>query len=433
MLRKIEPWIYLTATHMAKNKIIQKLRTRAEETDFPNARFQERLGIASDVKPDGKLVWFHALDLNAALPIFDVIEQINEQDLGVNFLVTTRRHKNIETINDHIPSNTIHQFLPIDLDEPIQTFLNIWKPDVAIISQGEFWPRVLFALQKMKVPTIALNTVMNDKGYYFWRWLPGLAKSVLSTFDLILAQDQKVAKKLKHLGAPASAIRITGLLSGSKRLLDNDDAYYSGMSSSIGSRSVWMAAVTNRDEEDVVINAHKIAMRRNRRLLLILHTREMNRGISIAERYKNQNLKFALSDKNETPDDMTDIFISDKMNELATFLRLASVTFCGGTLSDGGTLDPFHPASTGSAIIHGPSYGDYELDFSRYNTAGAARLVTNGGQLAQAVNEIVAPDVAAGMAHAGWEICSEGGEVSGVVITEILDRIAEGTQSDATT
>jgi 3-deoxy-D-manno-octulosonic-acid transferase len=156
--------------------------------------------------------------------------------------------------------------------------LDHWAPDILVVSEGEFWPRILTKLVKSGTPLISINTKMTDKSFMRWLWLPGLAKTVLRTFDLILAQDQQAAQKLKRLGARDGNIRVTGSMTATKKLLQYDEALYSSLSSAIGNRSVWFAAATNRDEEDVLVNAHKIAMRRNRRLLLILQTREEMRG-----------------------------------------------------------------------------------------------------------------------------------------------------------
>lgn len=388
--------------------------------------------MASKPRKPGNLVWFHARTVASALPLFDVIEQLNDQELGLNFLVTTRRQESVDTLGDKLPENTVHQFFPIDLDEPIQIFLDYWAPDVVVVSEGEFWPRILTRLGTLNVPLISINTKMTDKSFLRWLWLPGLAKSVLRRFDLILAQDHQAAQKLKRLGVRDGNIRVTGSIAATKKLLNYDETLYSHLSSAIGNRSVWFTAVTNRDEEDVVVNAHKVAMRRNRRLLLILQTCEENRGTRIAARHENKNLSFALGENDEWPDETTDVYVLEPNENLATYLRLASVTFCGGTLSSGNTLDPFHPASMGSAIIHGPDCGEFAEDFDRYRAAGATQLVVNGGQLAKTLNETIGPDVAAKMAHAAWEISSEGGEVSGIVISEILEKLAEGTRTNAT-
>jgi len=431
MFGRTELWIYLLTSRMVGNRLIQKLKTGAEEAGISSNRFQERLGGATVPRKAGRLIWLHTPDAVSALPLLGLIEQLNEQELGLRFLFTTRKQEKVSELLDLLPENTVHQYLPIDLDQPIRKFLKYWAPDVAVISEGEFWPRFLTRLGKQNIPLIAVNTRMSNNSYRRWRWLPGLAHSILNRFDLIFAQDQQVAKKLKRLGVQSGKIRVTGVMTETKELLHYDEALYANLSSAFGNRSVWLSAVTHRDEEDVVVNAHKLAMRRNRGMLLILHTREEDRGERIAARHENKNLVFALQQNGDMPDDTTDVYVTDQLENLATYLRLASVNYCGGTLSTGHTIDPFHPASMGSAIIHGPACGDYKQDYDRYREADAARLVSNGGELAETLNTIIAPDVAALMARAAWEISSEGGEVSGIIIAEILEKLAEGMPTDA--
>ena len=431
MFRAIELWLYMIATQMAGSRLIQKMKSRSKQSGDSEIRFQERLGIASSPKNTDCIIWFHAHDTQSALPLFSVIQQLNDQDLGIDFLLTTRRHENTAELIRQLPENTIHQFLPIDLDDPITSFLEYWSPDVAIISEGEYWPRILTRLAKMGIPIISINAKMSEKSYKRWLWIPGLAKSVLLSFDLILAQDLHVAQKLRHLGARAKDIRVTGTMTITKKLLPYDEALYTNLSAAIGNRSVWLAAATSKSEENLIVSAHKIAMRKNRRLLLILQTHYSKRSNKIAARHEHQNINFAIHENGEALDETTDIFITNQSDKLGTYMRLATVTFCGGSLSSGSTTDPFHPASMGSAIIYGPSTGIYAEEYTRYSKSGAAELVQNGAQLSKTLNEILNPDISAAMAFAAWEISSEGGDVSGIVTSEILEKLAEGSPTNA--
>ena len=427
MLGAAEFWLYKFATYIASDRLTKK---RGKIFQKAGLTAESSSGVLGK-RPEGRLIWFHARDLLSAKPFLEVITQLNYQELDLSFLVTTRRAEKLDEFVAMLPEHTIHQFLPVDLKEPMNSFLDHWKPDVGVIAEGEFWPRMLSKLATRRIPLLAVNTKMKDKVYRNWLWLPGLAKKVLNTFDLILVQDKFVAKRLKRLGAKATKIRVAGVLAETPKLLKYDESLYASMSAKIGSRSVWLSAATNRNEEDVIVNTHKIAMRRNRRLLLILHTREEGRGVKIAERHQNKNLSFSFQEKGDVIDDVTDVFVSGDIGELATYLQLAPVTFCGGTLSDGQSINPFYPASAGSAIIHGSSYGDYKEIYTRYNEAKATRMVSNGGELASTLTETIGPDVAAVIAHKAWEISSEGSEVSGTVISEILEKLADGTHTDA--
>jgi 3-deoxy-D-manno-octulosonic-acid transferase len=426
MLSNAELWLYKTITHIAGKRFSRKLQAKWEATGIATNRFTERLGEASATRRSERLIWLHARDVGALQSMIGLIEQLDAHEPGLCYLVTTRRLEETEKLTESLPDNAVHQFLPIDLEKPVHDFLKYWQPDIAIIAGSEFWPRLLTKLESLGVPIIAVNTKMTERSYKRWLWVSGLARLLLNTFNLILVQDERVMQKLVKLGVPDKNIRVTGLTSGASNLLHYDESLYSNLSTAIGNRSVWLSVATHRDEEDVVVNAYKVALRRNRRLLLILHTREGKRGARIAARHENKNLTFALQENDIIPDEITDVYVTDKMENVATYLRLASVTFCGGTLSTGDTIDPFHPASMGSAIIHGPACGEYKQDYDRYHEAGATRLVLNGNDLAQTLNAAIAPDIAATMAHKGWEISSEGGEVTGIVISKVQDILTEG-------
>jgi len=427
MLGSVEFWIYKAVTRLASDKLVRKQQKKLRALGLPN---RSATGVLA-ARPEGRLIWLHARDVQSAQPLLELVAQLSYHDLDIKFLITTRRIEKVDQFRSGLPENTVHQFLPVDLKEPMSRFLDHWRPDVGVIAEGEFWPRMLSELAKRKVLLISVNTKMKEKLFRNWLWLPGLAKRVLNTFDLILVQDTIMADRLKRLGAKATKIRIAGMLAQTPKVLDFDEDTHRSMSAKIAGRSVWLSAATNRNEEDLIVNAHKIAMRRNRRLLLILHTPETGRGARIAERHQNKNLTFAFQEGGAVIDDATDVFVSGDQDDLAVYLQLAPVTFCGGSLSDGASIDPFYPASAGSAMIHGSSYGAYTETYTRYHEAHATRLVSNGGELANAVTETIGPDVAATMASHAWEISSEGGEVSGTVISEILEKFAEGRQIDA--
>jgi 3-deoxy-D-manno-octulosonic-acid transferase len=58
--------------------------------------------------------------------------------------------------------------------------------------------------------------------------------------------------------------------------------------------------------------------------------------------------------------------------------------------------------------------------YSRLAAAGAARIVNDADALTTAVSRLIAPDQAATMAHAGWDVISEG--------AALADRIIDLTQ-----
>jgi 3-deoxy-D-manno-octulosonic-acid transferase len=100
---------------------------------------------------------------------------------------------------------------------------------------------------------------------------------------------------------------------------------------------------------------------------------------------------------------------------------MAPVSFLGGSLVAGhNCVDPLEAAALGSAILYGPRVGKHLQSYSRLAAAGAARIINDSAALGMAVSRLVAPDQAAIMAHAGWDVISEG--------AALTDRISDLVQ-----
>ena len=90
---------------------------------------------------------------------------------------------------------------------------------------------------------------------------------------------------------------------------------------------------------------------------------------------------------------------------------------------DGGDITPPQPAALGSAILYGPNIGRHLHAYSRLAEAGAARIVRDTDTLTTALKQLVAPDRAAAMSLAAWEIVSEGAQVSDRIMDLIQDAL----------
>ena len=103
---------------------------------------------------------------------------------------------------------------------------------------------------------------------------------------------------------------------------------------------------------------------------------------------------------------------------------MAPLAFLGGSLTAGhGGNDPFEAAALGTAILYGPNVGQHLAAYSLLVEAGAARIVRDADSLTSAVSNLIAPDQAAAMAHAGWDAVTAGAALVDSVIAEIVERL----------
>ncbi|MGV6811459.1 MAG: 3-deoxy-D-manno-octulosonic acid transferase [Brevirhabdus sp.] len=423
MERSLALTLYMTFAHRAVGRANRVLARRLDEGKEDPDRIEERRGAPSLTRPDGRLVWFHAASVGEALSIQELVRRLGDERPELHFLLTTGTRTSAQVLANRMPPHAVHQFVPVDATPFIRRFLEHWQPDLAVWTESEFWPALMVETNKRGVPMLLINARMSDKSHRRWRWLPGAAKSLLSRFDHILAQDRRTAAHLRRLGVAKTNLEVTGTLKEGTAALPCNEAERDMIAAQLKSRPVWLAASTHPGEEEIAADAHRQAMRSAHRLLLIIAPRHPERGPAIAEKLRADGWSVALRSTDDDIDDDTQIYVADTLGEMGLWYRLAPISFMGGSLAKIGGHNPFEPAALGSAILHGPHVTNFMDIYERMTHAGAARLVSSTDELATELRRLQAPDQAAQMAHAAWEVSSAGAHVTDRAIELILDRL----------
>jgi len=426
MARSLALPLYLALTSRATGFAERTLARRLAAGKEDPGRLDERRGIAGRARPPGRLIWFHAASVGEALSIQELIRRLGSARPELSFLITTGTVTSSEILASRLPPRTIHQYIPLDLRPYVRRFLAHWQPDLAVWTESELWPALMCETHARRVPMLLVNARISGRSHRHWRWLPGAAKTLVGLFRGIYAQDATTAIYLRRLGAPASALKIVGTLKEGSAALPCDEAERAALARMLAGRPVWLAASTHAGEEEMVVAAHGESRRTAHLLLLILAPRHPERGADLAARLTADGWSVALRSRGDTPGDETEIYIADSIGEMGLWYRLAPVSFVGGSLVEVGGHNPFEPAALGSAIIHGPHVANFADIYQRLEEVGAALEVRDADTLAQTVIRLLAPDEAARMAAAAWEVSSRGAEVTDLTLRLILDTLDGG-------
>lgn len=413
----------------ANRKLARRLDQGKEDPD----RVEERRGKASVARPDGQVLWFHAASVGESVSLLTLIDELLEERDDIHILVTTGTRSSAQLMADRLPPRAIHQFAPLDARSFVISFLNHWKPDVAVWTESELWPALIFETNKMGVPMILLNARMSKSSHRNWRWFKWSAGALLRKFDMILAQDRQSADFLRSLGAEQAKLRVVGSLKESSAALPHNDAERADIALQLQSRHVWLAASTHPGEEIAAAQAHRQVRPFAPRLLLIIAPRHPERGPDVAEQLRAEGWTVGLRSEGDELDARFDIYVADTLGEMGLWYRLAPVSFVGGSLARIGGHNPFEPAALGSAIIHGPYIDSAREVYARLSDAGAAVQVDSAEELGRAVQNLLEPQAAAAMAHAAWEISSSGAEASETARTLLLEALDEVERQNAAT
>lgn len=370
-------------------------------------------------RPNGRLVWLHVPSADQASPMLELARRLALDD-GHNVLITCPMPLSL-------PEGVLQDAVPQDTPADTKAFLAHWRPEIAILADGELRPALLHEAADQKTPVIMVQGLAP----YLLRsregWFPGLARGLLGQIRHILTLDEPAARAFRKAGAAPKAVEVAGRMEEKSTVLAHTEAERASLAMVMATRPAWLVAGLDEAEEDAIIAAHSATLRLAHRLLLIIAPQTAAQAEALAKKIElNTGWNVALRAADEEPDPEVEVLIADSPAELGLWYRLASITFLGGSLLGTGCLrNPMEGAALGSSLIGGPRPGEFSSELGRLSAANALRTITSPVDLTRALSELLDPDRAAHLANAAWRVASDGAEVTDRVIA-LIRQIIDG-------
>jgi 3-deoxy-D-manno-octulosonic-acid transferase len=355
---------YLLASHAIPLLTAMVLKRRlARGKELPD-RWREKLGHPGLPRPEGRVIWLHAVGLGETLALRGLIAALAARS-EAEFLVTSTTRASAEVLAANLPPRTRHQFLPLDAPGYLARFLDHWQPSLSIWAEQDLWPGAVAAADARGIPLALVNARMSADAYARRRRWRGVYADLLGRFRILAAQDDATARHLQALGAKGA--RVTGSLkSAAPPLAVDDDALHRARELLAGRRPVLLAS-SHPEDEAVLFTALRAF---DTRPLVLIAPRDPHRGAEITARAAEHGLTSTRRSLGQGPD--ADIWILDTFGEMGLWYRLCPVSILGGSFGATEGHNPWEPAALGSAILHGPRVANFAADYAALHGAGAA-------------------------------------------------------------
>ena len=355
-------------------------------------RYKEKI-FSSKFNPqrnlNKKLIWFHASSIGELLSIIPVIDELNNINKNLEFLITTVTLSSANLFEKKLSnySNITHRFFPVDNQFLVSFFLKTWKPNLVFFVDSEIWPNFLFNIRKKKIPLILLNARITKKTLNKWKIFPIFAKKIFNNFDLCLASSEESKKNLEKLGVKnisyignlkfCSKINFTELSNSNKSILDNFHT--------------WCAASTHNGEEEILINAHINIRKKIKNIKTIIIPRHINRVENIKSLVVNSKLTVQILNDEEKIDPNAEVIIINSFGVMEKYYEYCKIVFIGKSLlkkfKQVGGQNPIEPSKLGCKIFHGPYIYNFEEIYKYLNINGLAFLVNSEQELSNKLLE----------------------------------------------
>lgn len=375
--------VYRAATAMLAPLAWQVVSRKLRRHDVPPIRMQERLGNASQPRPSGRLIWFHAASVGESLSVLTLIARMGARLGDAHFLITSGTATSARLIAQRLPPRSLHQFAPLDAPGPVGRFLDHWRPDAGIFVESELWPVMLTTARGRGILLALLNARLSQKSVAGWRKRPGTARFILDQFALMLTQNRESAENLRAMGADAARLHVGTNLKAMSAPLPVDAVALTALQTALDGRAHWLASSTHEGEEEAVLAAHRMLLRDRSDLCLLLMPRHPDRGDAVAALIAETGLTCARRSQGALPDGSTQVYLADTLGETGTFYALCPRVFLGGSLLPIGGHNPFEPAQAGAAVTSGPHVSNFAETYAELTDCGAATIVENAPALAE--------------------------------------------------
>jgi 3-deoxy-D-manno-octulosonic-acid transferase len=368
------------------------LERRAKRGLEDRARRGERLGIASTPAPDGDVIWVHAASVGETNAVLPLIERLTAE--GRSIVMTTVTVTGGKIAAERLPQGVVHQFAPVDIWPYVRSFLDHWRPRLAVFVESEVWPVITDELARRSVPHVIVNGHMSQRSFERWRRFGGAAHRVFSRIQLVLAQTDADAIRMRELGATRTEIVGNLKLDAPPPGANSDDV--TAVRAQLGGRPVLLAASTHPGEDEIVLDAHRQLAADMANLVTIIVPRHPDRGAAIAAMAESDGIAANRRSAGEPLPPAGGVYVADTLGELGMFFRVASVAFVGGSLVPVGGHNPVEPAALGTAIIHGPHTQNFAPIYEALLAAGGSVEVADAKQLAVEAGRLLGVEGAAG-------------------------------------
>lgn len=339
-----------------------------------------------------KTVWIHALSVGEVASARPLVTGLRKDfpEVRIIFSVSTRTGlkmaiEHFTTLVDRvIPS-------PLDLKPTVDRYIRLIHPDLFVLVETDFWPNLLHALRRDKIPAILVNGRISDTSLSSYRRLAFFFKPLFQSFSHLCMQTESDRKNMEIFEVNPELVHCLGNLKFDTPTRNRISAL-NDLSKSIPSPSrIFLAGSTHEGEEDIILCVYGILKKRFSDLFLIIAPRDPERRLEISRMATARNVSWSYrSEQNRTQ--TQDLLILDTMGELPDVYAFADIAFVGGSLVKEGGHNPIEPAVAGIPVLFGPHMEDFaEVSRDLLQTGGAA-LVNNQSALQQTLESLLLSD-----------------------------------------
>ncbi|EMH4164868.1 lipid IV(A) 3-deoxy-D-manno-octulosonic acid transferase [Pluralibacter gergoviae] len=381
--------LYTALLYLIQPLIWIRLWVRGRKAPAYRKRWGERYGFFSHpLKPGG--IMLHSVSVGETLAAIPLVRALRHRYPYLPITVTTMTPTGSERVQSAFGSDVQHVYLPYDLPDALNRFLDKVDPKLVLVMETELWPNLIRILNKRHIPLVIANARLSARSAKGYGKLGKFIRTLLQRITLIAAQNEEDGERFITLGAKRSQVQVTGSLKFDISVTPQLAAKAITLRRQWAPRRpVWIATSTHDGEESIILDAHQALLKQYPDLLLILVPRHPERFPDAIDLVRKAGLSFTTRSSGEVPSSGTQVVVGDTMGELMLLYGIADLAFVGGSLVERGGHNPLEPAAHAIPVLMGPHTFNFKDICARLADASGLITVTDAASLVKEISALL--------------------------------------------
>ena len=361
-------------------------------------RLAQRFGIhARQAVPH---IWIHAVsigELRSAVPLIRAFLDRGEHVVTTHFTPAGLSEAERVFAAEIASGRLVASFVPFDYGLAFRRFFRAFQPRFGLVMEVEFWPGMIMAARRARVPLYLCNGQYPVKSFERDRARFLSPADLVPGFAGVMVKSTLQAERFRALGQ--ANIAITGEMRFEQPIPEHQLAAARAARTTLaqGRRVITLASVVEAEDALFIDTICKILSGEGATPLFIYVPRAPQRFDTVAKQIAEAGLRS--SRRSEIFDDDLairetrdiDVLVGDSLGEMYFYLALCDIAVAGGGFNPKGSHNIIEPLSLGKPVIVGPEIWTIEYPAVEAIAAGVAQQVSPEA-LAESLRNPALPD-----------------------------------------
>ncbi len=354
------------------------------------------------IQNDDAVIWMHCASLGEFEQGRPVLEALRKDYPDYKLVLSFFSPSGYEVRKSYSGADLV-LYLPLDTPYKVRRFLDLLHPGLAIFVKYEFWPNVLKALEKRKIPTLLISGIFRENQAFFRKSGAWLRRS-LNAFSWFFVQNETSKSLLESLHFNhVSVAGDTRFGRVQKIVLQRQDI---GLLEVFvqNARHTLVAGSTWPEDMEIWLDYINEHAREGEKFVIAPHNIHKQEIDTLRRKIRKKTLLYSQADKASMRE--AQVCIIDSIGILSSVYAYADIAYVGGGFG-AGIHNILEPAAYQIPVIIGPNNQKFQE---------ARDLIKKGGCF-----EITTSDALSRLLHQMYHkpgFLRQSGEASGKYIAE---------------